>query len=796
MKKSKSTNRLSDLEQNLSSDRPLPPPPPDPSPSGSGGLFKLDKAHQKANQLSQAQQAPQQTHYKARSFDDNQPIEMVTEDRDNDSSMVARVFDTDEPITVQNQDYDQDYAEASSLNEMGTGEVPFQAASFEAEEDISPAREPDPRAFSHSSELGATLEEIRDEVQQLKWEQKQSPEQTEAIADQMAAISEELRSLRQQRIHQEGKLASDALQKGGTRDRHQGGGRHDRYQGGGKRDRSSQEVKPLSHDYWETLELEPTFDKFDRQMSEPEDSQYAPVDVVSPQAMEMDLSEQFDLFDRMMEVEERSERSASREFSEDLATGNGNYVEQFGLEEVNPTLNNYLKGKREHKENKNPYLNMYLDLDRDGKIERDTPANYNQWTPGKGKVGAIIMARPDRGVLNSMIMGKNEVKRGTPVEERYPLLFEWGGGGYKLDEHQGWTATLTVEPSDKIRVYLEDIDSKIQGNQEGATQILGTDSESKNQFVLHKNKEVYKSLEKHSAILMWMEATDYPDDDFDGLIRLTFEFSFKATKYTHKAILQVAPWIMASDLDPTYFVYAGRKHQDTELGVGDALEPIVTKAGVGFKLLKEQKKTFARDPMKAGYVLSPFYSGITILCDLDQGSPYRTLPASVYQNLVKEGIATQLIRKPKNIQETNDRFDGGGNYLVSPPSAKYPFGRIIYGAGTHVEKFIKAQNIQNPIEVNSGWLDVGHVDEFLSFIPNRKLLKSDTESPWPYKILIASPRLGYILSYIASAAKAVTNKEGSARNYGSRKMWEDANEIDRQIRQQVIQLKQDSSSSE
>lgn len=34
-----------------------------------------------------------------------------------------------------------------------------------------------------------------------------------------------------------------------------------------------------------------------------------------------------------------------------------------------------------------------------------------------------------------------------------------------------------------------------------------------------------------------------------------------------------------------------------------------------------------------------------------------------------------------------------------------------------VHDFLKAQQVQAPVELYSDWLSVGHVDEFLSFVP-------------------------------------------------------------------------------
>ena len=93
-------------------------------------------------------------------------------------------------------------------------------------------------------------------------------------------------------------------------------------------------------------------------------------------------------------------------------------------------------------------------------------------------------------------------------------------------------------------------------------------------------------------------------------------------------------------------------------------------------------------------------------------------------------------------------FDSYGNLEATPPitvdGVEYPYGRIYYGqqgdTGIHPETaaFLAAQEVQAPFEVDSTWLCVGHVDEWISFIP-------DASSPKGFKMLYADIDAGYAL---------------------------------------------------
>lgn len=98
--------------------------------------------------------------------------------------------------------------------------------------------------------------------------------------------------------------------------------------------------------------------------------------------------------------------------------------------------------------------------------------------------------------------------------------------------------------------------------------------------------------------------------------------------------------------------------------------------------------------------------------------------------------------------EATNMLDCGGNLEVTPPTAEYPWGRVYYGSIPSVNggsyyyyqrkihdgfmKFFQRQGVQNPIDLTSDWLAVGHVDEFVTFLP-----KQDGG----FVMLLASPSL-------------------------------------------------------
>jgi len=95
-----------------------------------------------------------------------------------------------------------------------------------------------------------------------------------------------------------------------------------------------------------------------------------------------------------------------------------------------------------------------------------------------------------------------------------------------------------------------------------------------------------------------------------------------------------------------------------------------------------------------------------------------------------------------------DSLDSFGNLEVTPPltaeGKDWLLGRIYYGGDgggnrmqPEVRDFLDAQAVQAPVELDSTWLHVGHVDEFISFIPFPGAKNTDKK----FKVLIASPKV-------------------------------------------------------
>jgi hypothetical protein len=123
------------------------------------------------------------------------------------------------------------------------------------------------------------------------------------------------------------------------------------------------------------------------------------------------------------------------------------------------------------------------------------------------------------------------------------------------------------------------------------------------------------------------------------------------------------------------------------------------------------------------------------------------------------------------IPSNKTTFDSFGNLECSPPvtvgDTEYPFGRIYFGhnGGSNglddgLRNFLHSQEVQAPVEIDTDWLIVGHVDEFSTFIP-------DPSSPKGFKLLFADVTLGYELLDSLDPATSLGTKYANTHGFST-----------------------------
>lgn len=399
-------------------------------------------------------------------------------------------------------------------------------------------------------------------------------------------------------------------------------------------------------------------------------------------------------------------------------------------------------------------VTLDVDADRDGIVSQNE-AGKNTWEFGAGKKGAIILCNcdnDDKASGNTKIDNENAVVDGTnDVSDLAPLIVRQSG-----ILPPGISLVLSVVDRDKIRIFNQ--------RSASATTIIGPGTAF--------TAEATISNTQNADVELGMEATQYPNTAFNGLIQLALTLKDGTTEITKDNVkVKVAPWIMPSHLNETEELYIveiapgsivfndplnapsyASCPKGNPINIGNAafvfeINSIATDPAVNIPLKRASGATYGgdrwmQDTMEIGYSRMPGKQIPVALRAHRNKAPRLRLQPFAKNELLNQDYGFV------EVFTTDDptTFDSNGNLEVSPPvtvgGKEYKLGRIYYGPGrlpfepfnSKVEEFLIAQEVQKPFKVDTSWLAVGHVDEIISFVqsntgkPFRMLFASTTEA--------------------------------------------------------------------
>ncbi|CAN9511933.1 unnamed protein product [Ophioblennius macclurei] len=384
-------------------------------------------------------------------------------------------------------------------------------------------------------------------------------------------------------------------------------------------------------------------------------------------------------------------------------------------------------------------ISLDVDANRDGIVEKNNP-HKGCWTWGPYGHGAIVLVNCDsERKVEEPDHEQDYVVKMSDLKDMTLMVLRTKGpaklpGGYKLTMH------ISQGDAESIRVY-------------GYREDKRGSSRRKYPLMLHStclSAEVpYKKGSAESNF--YIEGLRFPGKDFDGFITVNLSLLEPVMPgipetpiFTDKVVLRVAPWIMTPNtLQPTEVFVCSTSDNQSFL---KEIKSFVGKSGYTLKICHKEMNRgdrWIQDEMEFGYIDSPHHEFPVVLDSPRDGDlqdfPYQKLLGPDFGHITKMAL-------------TVNSLDSFGNLEVSPPvtvnGKKYPLGRIIIGVAFPtatqgrnmtqvVQDFLWAQKVQEPIALYSDWLDVGHVDEFMTFVPapDRK----------GFRLLLASPDAGYKL---------------------------------------------------
>lgn len=379
-------------------------------------------------------------------------------------------------------------------------------------------------------------------------------------------------------------------------------------------------------------------------------------------------------------------------------------------------------------------ISLEVDTGRTGKVKR-SQGDKKTWCWGPEGYGAILLVNCDRDnhrstepdLTHSWLMSLAD------LQDMSLMVLSCNGPDELFDSHK-LVLNVPVSDSKRVRVFCA----------------RGGNSLSDYKQVLGPQRLSYE-VERQSGeqeIRFYVEGLTFPDADFLGLVSLSVSLVDtgtvpEVTLFTDTVGFRMAPWIMTPNTQPPEELYVCSvmdTHGSNEKFLED-MSYLTLKANCKLIIcprVENRNDRWIQDEMEFGYIEAP-HKSFPVVFDSPRNRGLKDFP---YKRILGPDFGYVTREIPLSGPSSLDSF---GNLDVSPPvtvgSMEYPLGRILIGSSYPksggrqmarvVRNFLKAQQVQAPVELYSDWLSVGHVDEFLTFVPT-----SDQKG---FRLLLASP---------------------------------------------------------
>ncbi len=249
-----------------------------------------------------------------------------------------------------------------------------------------------------------------------------------------------------------------------------------------------------------------------------------------------------------------------------------------------------------------------------------------------------------------------------------------------------------------------------------------------------------------SGVELGIEGQDFPSDAWDGSVHVALEVTDAAGAPlgSDRVMLHVAPWVMAGPLDDTDRVYISAIGGLTaSMRFVNDMERLTTNDGMPLNIIDAYDPAYVsearggdvwtQDFMEFGTSAIPAPNAGTHGMYVVLRSPTRNRPATLVtlREILGPNFGYVWVHSdPWPSGSTYDiSLDSTGNLEETPSfrqgASDFPLGRILLGrterrhGDNALRAFLNAQRVQGPVlELDTSWLLVGHVDEFVDFAPS------------------------------------------------------------------------------
>ncbi|MGW0531170.1 protein-arginine deiminase domain-containing protein [Streptomyces sp. NPDC003032] len=391
---------------------------------------------------------------------------------------------------------------------------------------------------------------------------------------------------------------------------------------------------------------------------------------------------------------------------------------------------------------------MRADVNRDGTVDvagTSDSAGENTWTARRG---AIVLPNVD-----------DDAKR-CPVKDAHgrPLS---DAKLARCNDGSDTKVNGARDAADLARLKTVPLTGAPAGSH-GTVKAIGAGAKKAHLFIkrdgrwsLLRPADRLSAAELRAGVELGVEATDVVRDaqKWNGEVKVRFTVTGGGTSRSDDVVLRTAPVLThhhlqrAEEVLVTKMKGAGAYGRDQRKFVKE-LAKQVKDAGIDKPLTTFTKydDPWAQDFVEPAYASMPGPGGKqrTMRVMIRSAQPDRDAGRELFEKLRGPDVGVVQVGKPTVNEEWT--LNSMGNLETIPPytlnGKSYPAGRIIQGyradSGSKPAKsmrtFLSSQGVQAPLLLDTSWLAVGHVDEFVQFLP------AGTERGW--RIGVADPAAG------------------------------------------------------
>ncbi|RSM06259.1 hypothetical protein CDV31_009196 [Fusarium ambrosium] len=368
---------------------------------------------------------------------------------------------------------------------------------------------------------------------------------------------------------------------------------------------------------------------------------------------------------------------------------------------------------------------ILADTNRDGKVDVKGDSDIKAKTTWTAERGALFLA--NIGDTDQRCSKKWGPSREIPFEDGETYLDECNDAIGDVQRNPKYLAPLRTLPI-----------AKLSASAKGRVHVTNKVAASKVRIFVKEGTEwtyvganyTFTAEDLKGGLELGVDARDVRrPNGWDGKAQVHFTVSDGAQKATDSVALRVAPVLTHHHAQLAERVFSTDADGDGAQGrfVAD-LEKNTAAAGIDEPVfLFDHGDIWTQDFFEPGYSSIPGPDGPIVLRVMIRSvQASRSSGRDIFHQLRNDKVGA--------VQHhgDGDTIDSTGNLETIPPykykGKSYPAGRVIQGQWEGRKplmfNFLKAQQVQDPVALDTAWLAVGHVDEFLQFLP------SDNKRGW------------------------------------------------------------------